>query len=66
MKRDPHLIFKSLNRFSARSKTFSIDMCPRLLEMIQGYATPIQVKLKLIPIFEHMHHDAATAAQVRL
>ena len=52
-------------RFAARSKTFSVDMCPRLLEMIEGYATPIQVKLKLIPVFEHMHHDAQTAALVR-
>lgn len=52
-------------RFAARSKTFSVDMCPRLLEMIEGYATPIQVKLKLIPVFEHMHHDAHTAALVR-
>ena len=52
-------------RFAARSKTFSVDMCPKLLEMITGQATSLPVKLRLIPIFQHMHHDAATAAQVR-
>ena len=52
-------------RFAARSKTFSVDMCPKLLEMITGQATSLPIKLRLIPIFQHMHHDAATAAQVR-
>ncbi|XP_023336904.1 integrator complex subunit 7 [Eurytemora carolleeae] len=52
-------------RFSARSRTFSVDMCPKLLEMIQGYATPLPVKLKIIPVLEHMHHDANTATLVR-
>ena len=28
-------------------------------------ATSLPIKLRLIPIFQHMHHDAATAAQVR-
>lgn len=52
-------------RFAARSKTFSVDMCPKLLEMISGQATSLPVKIRLIPIFQHMHHDAATAGQVR-
>ena len=56
----------NFNRFAARSKTFSVDMCPKLLEMITGQATSLPIKLRLIPIFQHMHHDAATAAQVRL
>ena len=54
-----------IDRFAARSKTFSVDMCPKLLEMITGQATSLPIKLRLIPIFQHMHHDAATAAQVR-
>ena len=54
-----------MDRFAARSKTFSVDMCPKLLEMITGQATSLPIKLRLIPIFQHMHHDAATAAQVR-
>eukprot|EP00092_Neocalanus_flemingeri_P013580 GFUD01014645.1.p1 GENE.GFUD01014645.1~~GFUD01014645.1.p1 ORF type:complete len:959 (-),score=367.80 GFUD01014645.1:93-2969(-) len=53
------------NKFAARSKTFSTDMCPKLLAMIQGPATSLPVKLKLLPIFQHMHHSATTAAQVR-
>ena len=32
--------------------------------MIEGLATPVDMKLKLIPIFQHMHHDAATAGRV--
>jgi len=53
------------NKFAARSKTFSTDICPKLLVMIQGPATSLPVKLKLLPIFQHMHHSATTAAQVR-
>jgi len=53
------------NKFAARSKTFSTDICPKLLAMIQGPATSLPVKLKLLPIFQHMHHSATTAAQVR-
>jgi len=53
------------NKFAGRSKTFSTDICPKLLAMIQGPATSLPVKLKLLPIFQHMHHQATTAAQVR-
>jgi len=53
------------NKFAARSKTFSTDICPKLLAMIQGPTTSLPVKLKLLPIFQHMHHSATTTAQVR-
>lgn len=33
--------------------------------MIEGLATPVDMKLRFIPIFQHMHHDAQTAATVR-
>ena len=33
--------------------------------MIQGLATPAHMKLQLIPILQHMHHDTSTAAMVR-
>jgi len=52
-------------RFAAGSKTFSTDICSKLLEMIKGFATPLSVKLKMIPIFEHMHHDGPTASTAR-
>jgi hypothetical protein len=28
---------------------FSVDICPKLLDMIQGYATPVQVRAGLLP-----------------
>ena len=31
----------------------------------KGYATPPEMKLRLIPMFQHMHHDARTAQIVR-
>ncbi|XP_078589616.1 integrator complex subunit 7-like [Branchiostoma floridae x Branchiostoma japonicum] len=51
--------------FAAQSRTFAVGICNKIAEMIQGLATPVEMKLKLIPIFQHMHHDAQTAAKVR-
>ncbi|CAL4102494.1 unnamed protein product, partial [Meganyctiphanes norvegica] len=45
--------------------TFAMNMCERLIHMIGGLATPVDVKLQLIRVFQHMHHDAETAATVR-
>jgi len=33
--------------------------------MVQRLSTPLDLKLRLIPIFQHMHHDVATASTVR-
>lgn len=33
--------------------------------MIQGQATPANMKLQLIPILQYMHHDTNTSAMVR-
>lgn len=41
-----------------------MNMCDRLIHMIGGLATPVDVKLQLIQVFQHMHHDAETAATV--
>lgn len=40
-------------------------MCEKISDMIKGYATPPEMKLRLIPMFQHMHHDAHTAQIVR-
>jgi integrator complex subunit 7 len=40
-------------------------MRSKIAEMIQDLATPVNTKLKLIPILQYMHHDAYTAAIVR-
>ncbi|XP_077996491.1 integrator complex subunit 7-like [Glandiceps talaboti] len=53
------------NRFSAESRDFAVGICNKIADMIQGLATPVEIKLKLIPIFEHMHHDAESAVKVR-
>lgn len=53
------------SKFAAQSRMFAINMCSKISDMIQGLATPVNIKLKLIPILQHMHHDAQTAAIVR-
>lgn len=39
-------------------------MCNKISDMIQGLSTPAHMKLQLIPILQHMHHDTHTAAMV--
>ena len=53
------------SKFAAQSPTFAVNMCNKVAQMIQGLATPVNIKLKLIPILRYMHHDAHTAALVR-
>ncbi|KAF8777907.1 Integrator complex subunit 7 like protein [Argiope bruennichi] len=53
-------------KFAAQSKSFAINICSKIGEMIQGLATPVEIKLQLLSIFQHMHHDAQTIAQVDL
>ncbi|XP_030051928.1 integrator complex subunit 7 isoform X1 [Microcaecilia unicolor] len=57
-------VFASAN-FSAQSKDFAAGVCNKIGEMIQGLATPVDLKLKLIPILQHMHHDATLASNAR-
>ncbi len=53
------------SKFATQSRTFSVNMRSKIAEMIQDLATPVNTKLKLIPILQYMHHDAYTAAIVR-
>jgi integrator complex subunit 7 len=53
------------SKFAAQSRTFSVNMCSKIVEMIQGLVTPVNIKLKLIPILQYMHHVAHLAAMVR-
>ncbi|TRY73744.1 hypothetical protein TCAL_00974 [Tigriopus californicus] len=57
-------IFAS-GKFAAQSQMFATNMCEKISEMIRGHAMPLEMKLKLIPIYQHMHHDAQTACDVR-
>jgi len=38
---------------------------PMSLVLVAGLATPVDLKLKLIPILQHMHHDASLASSSR-
>lgn len=40
-------------------------MCSKVASMIESLQTPIKMKLQLIPVLKHMHHDANTAALVK-
>ncbi|XP_048107303.1 LOW QUALITY PROTEIN: integrator complex subunit 7 [Alosa alosa] len=51
--------------FAAQSKDFAVGICNKLSEMIQGLDTPVDMKLKLIPVLQHMHHDAWVASTSR-
>ncbi|KAG9484610.1 hypothetical protein GDO78_010148 [Eleutherodactylus coqui] len=53
------------SHFSAQSRDFAAGICNKIGEMIQGLATPVDLKLKLIPILQHMHHDAILASNSR-
>ncbi|XP_019491002.1 PREDICTED: integrator complex subunit 7 [Hipposideros armiger] len=57
-------VFAAAN-FSAQSKDFAVGICNKISEMIQGLTTPVDLKLKLIPILQHMHHDAILASSAR-
>ncbi|KAK3583159.1 hypothetical protein CHS0354_027572 [Potamilus streckersoni] len=52
-------------KFSEQSKTFAANICSKISEMINGIATPVELKLQLIPVLRHMHHDIYTAAKAR-
>ncbi|XP_049612413.1 integrator complex subunit 7 [Syngnathus scovelli] len=51
--------------FSAQSKVFAAGICNKVSEMIQDLETPVDLKLKLIPMLQHMHHDASLASSSR-
>ena len=42
-----------------------MSICTKLAELITGLETPVELKLKLIPIFQHMHHDGNTSVKVK-
>ena len=46
-------------------RTFASGICSKLATMMEGLVTPVDMKLKFIPVFQHMHHDAVMAAKVQ-
>ncbi|KAG1652194.1 Integrator complex subunit 7 [Nymphon striatum] len=52
-------------KFSKYSKDFSASICDKIEEMIHKLSTPVDMKLKLIPILQNMYHDTQTSSVVR-
>ncbi|XP_016935043.3 integrator complex subunit 7 [Drosophila suzukii] len=50
--------------FAAQSSSFAISMCAKISDMIESLQVPVPMKLLLIPVLRHMHHEATTAALV--
>lgn len=44
--------------------SFAASICNKLSDMIQDIATPVELKLQLIPILQHMYHDVQTSSKV--
>lgn len=40
-------------------------MCSKVADMIKSLQTPTRLKLQLIPVLKHMHHDTNTANLVK-
>lgn len=52
-------------QFASQSRSFAISMCSKISDMIESLQIPVPMKLQLIPVLRHMHHDANTAALVK-
>lgn len=45
-------------------RSFAISMCSKVGSMIESLQTPINMKLQLIPMLRHMHHDANSSSMI--
>eukprot|EP00124_Ichthyophonus_hoferi_P004436 Ihof_evm2s488 gene=Ihof_evmTU2s488 len=52
-------------RICTKSKTFAGAIAKKTFDMITKLETPTSVKLKLIPIFRHMHHSPDSINEAR-
>ncbi|XP_037933646.1 integrator complex subunit 7 [Teleopsis dalmanni] len=52
-------------QFAAQSKSFAVSICLKISDMIESIQIPVPMKLQLIPVLRHMHHDANTAGLVK-
>jgi len=53
------------NKFSSISKSFAASLFDGLSEIIEDTQSPLDRKLKLIPLLVHMHHDTALSAKAK-
>ncbi|XP_053952454.1 integrator complex subunit 7 [Anastrepha ludens] len=52
-------------QFAAQSRSFAISMCAKISDMIESLQIPVPMKLQLIPVLRHMHHDSNTSSLVK-
>ncbi|XP_067029171.1 integrator complex subunit 7-like isoform X1 [Acropora muricata] len=45
------------DKLCSHSREFASGLYNKLSQLIEGLSTPVEMKLKLIPIFRHMHYD---------
>ena len=51
--------------FTEQSKSFAEGIWQKIAEMIRGLSTPMEMKLKLITIFQHMSYDIEIANEIQ-
>uniref|UniRef100_F6RSZ1 Uncharacterized protein n=1 Tax=Ciona intestinalis TaxID=7719 RepID=F6RSZ1_CIOIN len=52
-------------QFASHSHQFASSICNKIAAMLQGLSTPLEVKLKLIPVLQHMHYDVQISSKAR-
>lgn len=52
-------------KFSEQSRVFAANICDKISDMIHSVATPVGLKLSLIPVLQYMHHDVSMATKAR-
>lgn len=45
-------------------RVFAANICDKISQMIHNVATPVELKLSLIPVLQYMHHDVSMATKV--
>jgi len=50
--------------FAEQSRSFASSIWQPVTEMIKGLVTPIDIKLKLIPVLKFMYHDTNVAKEI--
>ncbi|CAM4756251.1 unnamed protein product [Rotaria magnacalcarata] len=56
---------KAAKKFIPCSKTFAMSISTKLVSLIEDLTTPLTIKSWLIPLFEHMTHDATVSMKGR-
>ncbi|CAK8677491.1 unnamed protein product [Clavelina lepadiformis] len=52
-------------QFASYSREFASSICNKISAMLQGLSTPLEIKLKLIPVMQHMHYTVQISTKAR-